>query len=130
MLKSLDAGYSPGERVDHSVKLKFVKSADVVVLTVNRPDAKHGSATFGVVSGPWSKWEHDEFIGGVGYRTVGGCSLIGKPEVVPGDVIEVNYLYWTGEALYQPRMMQVRIDKDPAECLVAQFPIYTREVLA
>lgn len=117
MAKHVDGTYRPGVRTDMACKLKFTKTADVVVTEVNRPDARHGSAKLGVYLSP-----------GV-LRSVGGCSLIGKPEVAVGDVIEVAYLYWTGTNVYQPRMLRVRTDKSPAECGLDQFPAYSREIV-
>ena len=64
---------------------------------------------------------------------VGACSLIGKPQVAPGDVIEARYLYNSGTTqsptMYQPRMTQVRYDKEPLDCTTDQFGSYTRKVL-
>jgi len=121
MLKDSFAPYSPGERVRHSVKLKFVKTAEVVVLEVNRPDARHGSASLGAFN------PKGELI------NVGACSLIGKPQVAPGDVIEVRYLYNSGSltapTMYQPRMTQVRTDKLAEDCTINQFGSYSRRVL-
>jgi ATP-dependent DNA ligase len=115
--KHVLGAYQPGVQTDVVRKLKLVKTADVVVGKVNRPDARHGSCTFGV-------YNHDGRL-----VEVGGCSLIGKPHVETGDVIEVNYLYFTGDALYQPRLMRVREDKLAAACTIDQFPAYTRKVL-
>lgn len=121
MLKRVDSLYLPGIRTKSQLKFKFVKTADVVVLSVNRPDAKHGSCTFGVFS--------EVVKDGGTLVVVGGCSLIGKPEVKVGDVIEVNYLYWTGSSLYQPRMTRVRDDKPAVDCLLSQFPAYSRRAV-
>lgn len=124
MLKSLDNLYRPGERVADAVKVKFVKTAEVVVLEVNRPDAKHGSAKLGAYR------KSDTASAMV---EVGACSLIGKPQVAPGDVIEIQYLYNSGTNLkptmYQPRMTKVRPDKAAKDCTIAQFRPYSREVL-
>jgi ATP-dependent DNA ligase len=118
MAKRLDSNYDLGKRVKHSVKLKFVKTADVIVLEVNRPDLKHGNFVLGV-------YDEDSEYGHV--LCIGSCSAIGKdPDVKVGDVIEVAYLYWTGESMYQPRMVRVRDDKLPTACLISQFPEYYR----
>lgn len=124
MAKNVGGAYRPGERVglDNSAKIKLVKTADVVVLTVNKPDPQHGSCTFGVVA-------PGQAGATAGYRQIGGCSLIGKPPVSPGDVIEVNYLYWTGSSLYQPRLVRLRPDKAPDECSIDQFRSYSRRVV-
>jgi bifunctional non-homologous end joining protein LigD len=115
MAKRLDSNYDVGKRVKHSVKLKFVKTADVVVLQVNRPDRRHGNFVLGAYD-ETGKLVH-----------VGACSAIGKDQNTKiGDVIEVAYLYWTGECMYQPRMIKIRTDKLPEACLITQFPEYNR----
>jgi ATP-dependent DNA ligase len=116
MLKHIDSTYQPGVRTTQIRKAKLVKTADVVVTAVNRPDPTHGSAALAVPTPG-------------GMVDVGACSLIGKPPVQVGDVIEVAYLYWTGSRLYQPRMMRVRDDKAAADCDLSQFPVYSRAVV-
>lgn len=108
--------YQPGKRVGHQLKFKFVKSADVIVMEVNRPDPQHGSAQFGV------------WVNGTLTR-IGACSLIGKPLTRVGDVIEVEYLSWTGSALTQPRMKRVRDDKDPMDCQSSQLSPYSKRAV-
>jgi ATP-dependent DNA ligase len=118
MAKHVNGDYQPGVRVEHTRKVKFVKTADVVVMQVNRPDPQHGSATLGVVSPTGA------------IIKVGACSLIGKPVVAPGDVIEVEFLYFTdGKQLYQPRMKRVRTDKQPQDCDLTQFRSYSRRAV-
>lgn len=127
--KSLDGPYEPGKRVKHTVKIKLVKTADVVVTAVDRPDAKHGSFTFGVAD--FAAHSVDEIINGVPIKVLGKCSAIGKPNARVGDVIEVAYLYRepaTG-GLVQPRMMLIREDKAAADCTIDQFPDYSREAV-
>ena len=115
MAKRLDGNYDVGQRVDHTLKLKFVKTADVVVLEVNRPDPKHGNFIIGAFN--------DKGV----MTCIGACSAIGKdPETKVYDVIEIAYLYWTGDCVYQPRMLKIRKDKSPKECLLSQFPEYNR----
>jgi len=118
MAKRLDSLYEPGKRAKHSVKLKLVVTADVVVTEVNRPDPQHGSFALSVCD------DRGNLV------PVGACSAIGKdPATKVGDVIEVKYLYWTGVSLYQPRMLRIREDKQPHECLTDQFSAYSREVV-
>lgn len=124
MVKHLGGLYEEGKRVKHSVKVKFIKTADVVVTKVvrdrNEAGREIGNITFGVYD------EVGEFF------TVGRCSVIGKPEVKAGDVIEVAYLYRGPGAkggLVQPRMLTVREDKRDIECTVHQFPTYSKAVL-
>ena len=109
--------YLPGVRTDKVVKYKLVKTADVIVTDVNKPDPQHGSAGLAVY-GPGGQ-----------LVDVGRCSLIGKPHVEPGDVIEIRYLYWTGQRVYQPRMDRVRTDKSPMKCGLGQFRAYSRAVV-
>jgi ATP-dependent DNA ligase len=114
MIKHRDSPYNAGARVAHSMKVKFVKTADVVVL--DRDTGGRKNAELAV------------YVGSALLR-VGNCSMIGKPDVQPGDVIEVAYLYWTGEKLYQPRMMKIRDDKTAADCTLGQLPAYSRKVI-
>lgn len=122
MIKDLQATYEPGKRVSHSVKVKHAKEADVIALHVtrgrNEAGREVGSCTFGVYDDEGEQVQ------------LGSCSLIGKPVVVAGDVIEVRYLFrQEGGALVQPRLMRLRYDKEPTECTFAQFPAYSREVI-
>lgn len=134
--KDLGGTYEPGKRVKHTQKIKFVKSADVIVMAVDRPDPKHGSITFGVVGSGPTAVDFNEMLGlpfrsRISVQYLGKCSAIGKPEVKVGDVIEVAYLYREpgSGGLVQPRMMQVRHDKPPAQCTLDQFPTYSRDVV-
>lgn len=122
MVKDLDAAYHPGKRVKHSVKVKFVKTADVVVTASSR-----GRNAAGRETGAFTIAITDETGALV---EVGSTSAIGKAHVEVGDVIEVAYLYMgAGGRLVQPRMMQRRDDKTAADCTAAQFPVYSKEVL-
>lgn len=143
MAKHINHPYLPGGRSTQAVKLKFVKTADVVVTAVDRPDAKHGSFKLGAVlnaaeleqrggtavfADPKSGIE--KRFDGLAVLDVGGASAIGKDTSIEvGDVVEVAYLYWTGEALYQPRVVKKRTDKMPAECTIDQFPAYSRATI-
>jgi len=110
MLKRADSLYEPGTRVKSGSKVKFVKTADVVVMERRKSPL---SAKLGVL-------DSGRVV------PVGSCSLIGKAAVEPGDVIEVNYLFWTGTNLYQPRMVRKRPDKTLLECPIDQLPEYSR----
>lgn len=130
MVKHLASPYMPGSRVSHSLKVKFTKTADVIVTGISRgvsPDtgAPLGSITFGVL--------HDDVPGfdvTVGFGLQGSCSAIGRPDVVPGDVIEVEYLaYMAGGGLREPRMVRVREDKTLADCRMSQFTEHSKAVL-
>lgn len=118
--------YEPGKRSKSAVKLKFIKTADVVVTAVDRPDAKHGSFKLGA----WTVPRDIVHASTVKLIDVGGASAIGKDETIQvGDVVEVTYLYWTGQSLYQPRVMRKRTDKIASECTVDQFPEYSRATI-
>lgn len=107
VIKTLSGKYKPAKRNSDALKAKFVKSCDVVVTGI-----AHGG--------------HDNYVLSV-YKDgelieMGRCSAIGKAKVNVGDVIEVRYLYvGAGNRLYQPRMMSVRTDKTPEECVYSQF---------
>jgi len=122
MAKSLSSPYVEGKRVKHSLKVKFVKTADVVVMDVRRSRNEEGreigSIRFGVYD--------DEGV----LKPLGKCSPIGKPHCEPGDVIEVRYLYrQAGGALVQPTMLMVREDREPESCTYDQFSDYSKAVL-
>ena len=133
MLKKVDAPYEPGARVNHGLKVKLVKSADVVVTGVLRQRNLAGRETGHIVFGVATAYEGPEpkfhWIDDTMVMDIGRCSVIGKPHVEVGDVIEVAYLYWTGETTYQPRMVRVREDKRVGECTIEQFPAYSRELV-
>lgn len=112
--KRLDAPYEPGVRVKHVMKLKNVHTADFVVVSTSESPL---SAALGV---------HDESGELV---TISRASLIGKGPIEAGDVVEANYLYFTGTGIVQPRIMRRREDKPPEECTFAQFSPYSREAV-
>lgn len=117
ILKRADSRYDRGNRSPNWLKAKFVVTAEVVVLAV-RDDGKE-SASLGMVSG--SK-----------VIEVGRCSLIGKPNVIPGDVVEVRYLYALNPArprLYQPTLLRVRTDKSVEECTLDQLRFTNKTVM-
>lgn len=119
MIKKADSKYISGGRTDAWLKLKFVTTADVVVLDV-RDDGKE-SLRLGLYN--------DSGI----LTDVGRSSLIGKEKngvISKGDVIEVRYLYvGAGGRLYQPTIMRKRTDKDAEECTFAQLKKVNKEVL-
>lgn len=126
MLKKVDAPYEPGARVKHGLKVKLVKSADVVVLEQNRSRNEAGREMGNIKFGVYVEREDGS---DPDLTPIGRCSVIGKPHVEPGDVIEVAYLYWTGDTTYQPRMVRVRQDKPAELCTIDQFPTYSRELV-
>ena len=165
MVKHLDAPYESGVRTKSQLKLKLVKSADVIVTKVERRfDHKgmvtHGSADLAVMILPSQDpkpWRHDvtgarlssdainELIAKGDSRSlkkaaqfsiqprellpVGAASLIGKElTIAEKSIVEVNYLYWTGDALVQPRIVRERTldEKKHEECNLEQLPEYSR----
>jgi len=114
MAKRLDGRYASGQRVTWGLKLKFVRTADVVVTSFKRTRTT-GSAELAV------------YDGGV-LRRVGACSLIGKPEVAAGDVIEVRYAGFR-DAMLMPRWMGARPDKPASACTIDQFKSYDKELI-
>lgn len=130
MAKALDASYEEGKRVRHSQKIKFVKTADVVVISVRRERNEEGreigSIEYGVYYPVLDENNEVEMV----LKPLGKCSPIGKPHCVAGDVIEVRYLYrQAGGALVQPTMLQVREDREPESCTLDQFTDYSKAVV-
>lgn len=117
MVKQRSAPYEPGKRVKHSLKVKYVKTADVVVTARDVNGAKNAElAVYG---------ENGVMV------PVGGCSMIGKPDAQPGDVVEVRYLYLgSGGRLYQPTLMRLRPDRTPESCRFDQFRMVSKAVIA
>lgn len=110
-----DGLYRQGRRSELALKAKFVHTVDVVVDRV-RPEGRD-NCTFRL------------FRDGV-LVPAGSCSLVGRPRVRSGDVIEVRYLYASDEGLlYQPVMLRVRHDKTPLECTVDQLRFTDRTVV-
>lgn len=112
--KHILAPYSPGKRVEHVLKFKNIHTG---MLTVTRLSEQPLSAQLGILT--------DD-----GPHTVANASMIGKdPTIRPGDVVEVNYLNWTGTSLIQPRIVRKRADKNPEDCTIEQFSTYSREAI-
>ncbi len=117
VFKRADSAYAFGHRHPAWLKAKFVATADVVVMDV-RDDGKE-SAKLGIMRN------------GALFE-IGRCSLIGKPAVSPGDVVEVRYLYVPDPAkprLYQPPLLRKRTDKLPSECDGADLKYTNKRVL-
>lgn len=111
MVKRFDGAYQvDGRRTADLRKVKFINTADCVVTRIGVDGKENAELS----------------IAGV---KVGKCSLIGKPPVKVGDVVEVIYLYATDDdRLYQPRLTRVRTDKGPHECSMDQLVYTSKEV--
>lgn len=124
LLKKADSPYRSGGRTEEWLKVKFVATADCVVLDV-RDDGKD-SVRLGL-------WGSDALTGPVEMHEVGRASLIGKEKggaIERGDVLEVRYLYCgAGGRLFQPTILRKRTDKAAHECTIAQLKHVNKEVL-
>lgn len=160
MVKNIHAPYEPGIRTKEQLKLKLVKSADVIVSDISNWTHRTGSATLQVCILPHqdprpykspvtgkrlSNEERDAMLSSsmkakkaraLAHEylprerlTIGNASLIGKDRSIEvGSVVEVEYLYWTGGALVQPRIVRKRLaeEKLAEDCTLDQFPTYQR----
>lgn len=112
--KKLSAPYHSGVRTPDVLKLKNTHTADLVVLSLSTSPL---SAGLGFINPDGSM------------VTISRASMIGKdPSIKVGDVVEVDYLAWTGASLLQPRIIKKRYDKDARSCNMAQFAPYSRKV--
>jgi len=125
VIKRADSPYRSGGRTAEWLKLKFVSTADCVVLDV-RDDGKES-----VRLGLWSESLADNPHATL--QEVGRSSLIGKEKrgvIAKGDVIEVRYLYTGANGrLYQPTILRKRDDKKVVECTTDQLKHVCKEVL-
>jgi predicted DNA-binding WGR domain protein len=114
VFKLRHAPYRAGRNGQHK-KYKFIKTLSAVC-GLPRESGKESIALFLCQPDAHGKW--------IGCGTV---SLIGKPAVKQGDIVEVQYLYAQKSGLMvQARMKCVRRDVLPEECTTAQL-IYKRE---
>lgn len=123
LLKHTEAPYRSGGRTEEWLKVKFVTTADCIVLDV-RDDGKD-SVRLGMVTG--------DDLDSLTIVDVGRASLIGKEKngvINKGDVLEVRYLYTgAGGRLYQPTILKKRDDKAMHECHVQQLKHVNKAVL-
>jgi hypothetical protein len=129
MAKHISSPYDEGKRVKHSMKCKFWQTADVVVMDFYR--GRDGKNAAGEPTGSETGWIKFGVYGEDGELVhKGRCSIIGKPEVWKGAVIEVKYLcVGAGGALVQPTMLRNREDRTPESCTLEQFEIYSKAIL-
>lgn len=140
VIKDLRGLYEPGQRVRHVKKLKFVKTADVVVTEVRGSGGVATSFAYGVISpwgyssGPSGEGKGDVLIdsddGLVMFQELGRCAVADRSPVKVGNVIEIAYLYREPRSggIVQARMLRIREDKAPRDCTIDQFPKYSREM--
>jgi ATP-dependent DNA ligase len=127
MIKNQHAPYDWGQRVGHSVKVKFVSDADVVVMATN-VGASAKVKTGGKVTAK-DNVAVGVFIDGV-LTEIARCSTIGKPDMEVGDVVVVQYLYLgAGQRLCQPTVLRVRDDKAAEDCTDEQLRTVNKDVL-
>lgn len=115
MIKHRAAPYDVGRRVYHSLKLKFTKTVDCIILQRNRD--RDCNAVLGVYDGKR-------------VVEIGCCSMIGKPDAQVGDVVEVEYLY-AMKRLVQPTLLRLRPDKRacPRDCSIDQLSFTKKEII-
>lgn len=108
VLKRTDGLYRTDRkgRCTSVLKCKQLHTVDVVIMARNTGGPTSTNAEFGV-------WRDGRLV------KIGACSMIGKPDLQPGDVGEVCFLYvpdLSKASLYQPRLLRARPDKPAAEC--------------
>lgn len=117
--KHRDCYYDEGDRVTHSVKLKFTRTVDLVVMDKNRGESSksiRGGLKQNYVVG---------YPDGHGMKEVANVSAIGREPMEIGDIVEVEYLYVGNKGrLVQPRIIQARPDKSIGDISVDQFIEY------
>jgi bifunctional non-homologous end joining protein LigD len=115
VFKLWSAPYRPGRNGQHK-KYKFIKTLSAIA----GPPGATGKESVDL-------WLFKHQNGGVEPVRCGTVSLIGKPAVKEGDVVEVAYLYAQPSGLLsQARLLHVRTDVAAEDCTTAQL-IYKRE---
>lgn len=119
VFKLKSAPYRAGRNGQHK-KYKFIKTLSAIC-GQPRATGKDSVELF-----LWEMMPPDNDIPRVKVRC-GTVSLIGKPAVKEGDIVEVQYLYaYQSCLMVQARMKCLRQDVTPEECTTAQL-IYKRE---
>lgn len=116
------AGYQPGKRTRDSLKWKFVKDIDAVVMETGK-DGK-SNMVVGLC--------HDETGEMIEIADVTALAGDGA-RVETGDVVQVRFLYVSNDnRLVQPTLPRIRTDKTPKECLYSQLDEFktSKEVLS
>ena len=119
VFSNVNGRYRYGTRSPLSLKYKFVKTIDCIVIDkeVNSKD----NIALGV-------YDNGELV------DIGKCSAITgdgkKTSFNVGDVVTVTYLYGTNaKRLYQPVRPMLRTDKEPQECLMDQMILKSDTIL-
>lgn len=106
MAKRVDSVYVPGGRTLDWMKIKFTKTADVVVMPKKKEDG-HNSVALGV--------HRDGLLVEIGHSSLNGKEK--REAIAIGDVLEVRYLYVGANGrLFQPTILRKRTDKSPEDC--------------
>lgn len=114
--KHRDGEYCYGQRVDHMLKVKQVLTVDCVVM--RRDSNGKTNVHLGVYDPAGDLFE------------IANASMIGKPDVRPGQVVEVACMYaGAGGRLVQPRVVRPRPDKFPRDCTDEQLRTVNRDVI-
>lgn len=129
VLKHREAAYDwSGNRTRSTLKLKFKRSADVVVTARDTGTAVNVKGE----TGPRKNATFAAFDESGRMIPLGSCSMIGKPDAQVGDVIEVEYLSWQpGGLLVQPNMVRIRSvdEKSAYDCRLDQLVAQTKASL-
>ncbi len=114
IIKHVDGQYDFGKRVTHSLKLKLKNTMDCFV--IERDKGGKLNAVLGVYRADGTQ------------RVIANCSMIGKPDAQPGDVVELSYLYAINK-LVQPTLLRIRDDKRAEDCTEDQLHFTKKEVI-
>lgn len=130
--KRADSFYDEGQRVKHSLKIKLTQTADVVIMAKNSGESKHSIRGGDKINYEFGVYVPDPDAESFQWKLthIGNCSGIGKEDLDPGEVAEVEYLYaGAGGKLVQPRLVKGRGDKDPLDCTIDQLKYVNKDVL-
>lgn len=119
MIKRIDGLYpNSNKRLNSTVKCKRTHTAECMVLQRDVDGSKNAVLGLKNTPSPGKGWRD------IAWTEVGKCSMIGRPDVMPGDVIEVEFLYVVDRfapKLVQPRMLKPRPDRHESDCLLSQL---------
>lgn len=109
--------YVGGKRVTSVVKMKFVDTADCVIMELYR-EGKPQAVTIGAYDATGTLTE------------VSGLKVPENSGLAVGDVVEVRYLYTsTSNKLTQPVFVRKRTDKTAEECLLTQLRYTSKKLV-